>query len=359
MDSGGKKRILVVGGSGFLGQHLLHELDTACGNMPPYDVAFAHHRPAPPPELLGSLSLEFLCIWSDLRSGECFECSSDELCQPHVIINCAALSIPRACEVDPAAAMDINVPTSLIDWLSSFRDDSILLIHLSTDQGAAIRTISEVLVENPERDGVGASISNMNCGITVYEGVKSFYKEEDETAPVNMYGKSKVAAEKFISENCSNFVILRCSIIYGPQTISPVTKSLPIQWINSVLSCGKEVEFFHDEFRCPVYVKDVVSVISTLTKNVIEIDGNQMKLVLNVGGPDRLSRAQMAEAVADYRGYDCSLIKPVSASSINRGVASPADISMDVSRLVRLLGINPISFKDGVRFTLENCSWPL
>ncbi|KAK8956923.1 hypothetical protein KSP39_PZI000011 [Platanthera zijinensis] len=325
MDSGEKKRILVVGGSGFLGQHLLHELDTACGKMPPYDVAFAHHRPVPPPELLGSLSLNSRTE-SDLRSGECFEVISEGEGVPHVIINCAAVSIPRACEVDPAAAMDINVPTSLIDWLSSFRDDSILLIHLSTDQ--------------------------------VYEGLKSFYKEEDETAPVNMYGKSKVAAEKFISENCSNFVILRCSIIYGPQTISPVTKSLPIQWINSVLSCGKEVEFFHDEFRCPVYVKDVVSVISTLTKKWLS-DGNQMKLVLNVGGPDRLSRAQMAEAVADYRGYDCSLIKPVSASSINRGVASPADISMDVSRLVRLLRINPISFKDGVRFTLENCSWPL
>ncbi|KAK8963926.1 hypothetical protein KSP40_PGU012395 [Platanthera guangdongensis] len=358
MDSGGKKRILVVGGSGFLGQHLLHELDTACGNMPPYDVAFAHHRPAPPPELLVSLSCA-APFSTDLVSGECFECSSGTVCQPHVIINCAALSIPRACEVDPAAAMDINVPTSLIDWLSSFRDDSILLIHLSTDQGIMI---AECLEKKSLHSGDllrGAdAVDPLGDDSLVYEGVKSFYKEEDETAPVNMYGKSKVAAEKFISENCSNFVILRCSIIYGPQTISPVTKSLPIQWINSVLSCGKEVEFFHDEFRCPVYVKDVVSVISTLTKKWLS-DGNQMKLVLNVGGPDRLSRAQMAEAVADYRGYDCSLIKPVSASSINRGVASPADISMDVSRLVRLLGINPISFKDGVRFTLENCSWPL
>lgn len=65
--------------------------------------------------------------------------------------------------------------------------------------------------------------------LSVYEGVKSFYKEEDEIAPVNVYGKSKVTAEKFIYEKCSNFAILRSSIIYGPQTISPVPKSLPIQ----------------------------------------------------------------------------------------------------------------------------------
>lgn len=67
--------------------------------------------------------------------------------------------------------------------------------------------------------------------LPVYEGSKSFYKEEDETAPVNMYGKSKVAAEEFISEHWSNFAILRSSIIYGPQTFSPVSKSLPIQVI--------------------------------------------------------------------------------------------------------------------------------
>lgn len=64
---------------------------------------------------------------------------------------------------------------------------------------------------------------------SVYEGAKSFYKEEDGTVAVNVYGKSKVAAEHFISANCSNFAILRSSIIFGQQTISPVPKSLPIQ----------------------------------------------------------------------------------------------------------------------------------
>lgn len=63
----------------------------------------------------------------------------------------------------------------------------------------------------------------------VYEGTKSFYKEDDEAVPVNVYGKSKVEAERYISANCRNFAILRSSIIYGPQTVSPVSKALPIQ----------------------------------------------------------------------------------------------------------------------------------
>ncbi|KAH9604450.1 hypothetical protein KSS87_020221 [Heliosperma pusillum] len=246
--------------------------------------------------------------------------------QPDVVVNCAALSVPRACEADPAAAMSINVPSSLVKWVLSFKEKNILLIHLSTDQ--------------------------------VYEGTKSFYREEDETLAVNIYGRSKVEAEKFISANCSNYAILRSSIIYGPQTLSPVPKSLPIQWIDGVLSKGDKVDFFYDEFRCPIYVKDVVVIILALTTRwvtgefSIQLDATPMQLLLNLGGPDRVSRVQMAETVADSRGYDRSLINPVSASSVDRGVNSPPDISMDTSKLIKTLKISPTSYKDGVKLTL-------
>lgn len=311
-----RKRVLVVGGSGYLGQHLL----AASSTVDRLEVAFTHHSPAPPQPLLETLP-SVRAFRADLRSGDGFEAISASFGQPHVVVNCAAMSVPRACELDPPAAMATNVPSSLLNWLLSFGNDDSLLIHLSTDQ--------------------------------VYEGVKSFYKEEDETMPVNMYGKSKVAAEKLIVEKCSNYAILRSSIIYGPQTISPVAKSLPIQWMDGVLSQGQQVEFFSDEFRCPVYVKDMVDVILSLTKTWFPDDGKKVQVLLNVGGPDRVSRLQMAESVAVVRGYNPSIIKSVSASSVNRGVASPPDISMDITKLTQILGIKPISFQDGVRSTLD------
>ncbi|KAK1266893.1 hypothetical protein QJS04_geneDACA000473 [Acorus gramineus] len=311
----GRKKVLVVGGTGYLGQHLLVGLTGSDGGERPYDVAFTHHRPIPPSELIEAVS-PVVHFPVDLRTGQGFESISDSFGQADVVVNCGALSVPRACEMDPAAAMATNVPSKLVEWMSSFPDgDGALLIHLSTDQ--------------------------------VYEGVKSFYKEEDETSPVNMYGKSKVAAEQFISSTCKNFAILRSSIIYGPQTVSPVLKSLPIQWIDGVLSRGEEIDFFHDEFRCPVYVKDVVDIILALIRKWVT-DGEQMQLILNTGGPDRVSRLQMAESVAVVRGYNTSLIKPVSALSVDRGVASPADISMDISKLIALFGVRPLPFKDGV-----------
>lgn len=42
-----------------------------------------------------------------------------------------------------------------------------------------------------------------------------------------------------------------------------------MQWMDDVLSKGTTVDFFHDEFRCPVYVKDVVSTILALSEKWI------------------------------------------------------------------------------------------
>lgn len=42
-----------------------------------------------------------------------------------------------------------------------------------------------------------------------------------------------------------------------------------MQWMDSVLGKGQETDFFHDEFRCPVYVKDVVNIIQILTNKWI------------------------------------------------------------------------------------------
>ncbi|KAL9245337.1 hypothetical protein vseg_019000 [Gypsophila vaccaria] len=315
-----KKKVLIVGGTGYLGQHLLNSFSNSTQTTPSYDLAFTFHS-TPPLKLLQSLHPTTLSFPVDLCTGLGFDSISPAFGQPDVVVNCAALSVPRACEADPAAAMSINVPTCLVNWVLSFKDKTPLFIHLSTDQ--------------------------------VYEGTKSFYKEEDETLAVNVYGKSKVAAEKFISTNCSNFAILRSSIIYGPQTLSPVPKSLPIQWIDGVLSKGTAVDFFYDEFRCPVYVKDVVAVITALTLRWVT-EAKPMQLVLNLGGPDRVSRVQMAETVADSRGYDRSLINSVSTSSVDRGVKSPPDISMDISKLLKTLNVSPTSYRDGVRLTLGN-----
>ena len=117
--------------------------------------------------------------------------------QPEVVINCAAISSPRKCEEEKEAATATNVPTALLTWMKGLHlSTAPLLIHLSTDQ--------------------------------VYDGTKAYNKEEDETKPVNTYGRTKLAAEALIRSTWPHYAILRSSLIVGPQPAVKLPRTLPL-----------------------------------------------------------------------------------------------------------------------------------
>lgn len=99
------------------------------------------------------------------------------------------------------------MPHHLLDALQKHADATgvtPLLIHLSTDQ--------------------------------VYDGSRANWKETDPCAPVNAYGQTKLEAEQYIQERWPNHVILRSSIIYGPQSPAPVSRALFLQFIEASLA---------------------------------------------------------------------------------------------------------------------------
>ncbi|EFJ21319.1 hypothetical protein SELMODRAFT_151824 [Selaginella moellendorffii] len=303
--------VLVVGGSGYVGLHLLKAL---AARYSPENIAYTYN--SHPPPLSEQLGVGYRV---DLTTGQGLQDLALSV-HPRVVVNCAAMSVPRDCEENPQKAMAVNVPRALLRYLASLQTGAPpLLVHFSTDQ--------------------------------VYEGIKQFYVETDETKPVNVYGLSKVEAEFLIRSTWRNYAILRSSIIYGPQPVVHVQKPLPVQWMDMALSARRPVDFFHDEYRCPIFIGDVVKVVALLI-TLSEQSGGAMQLVLNLGGPERLSRAEMAQVVARVKGYHPSLINQVPASSVDRGVASPADISMDVEKLRSTLGICLTPFDEGVRQTL-------
>ncbi len=64
-------------------------------------------------------------------------------------------------------------------------------------------------------------------------------------------------------------------------------------------------------------MKDVVNVIELLIAKSIATEGSHMHLVLNLGGPDKVSRADMADVVAEVQGYNKEFVKRVSALSVS------------------------------------------
>lgn len=168
-------------------------------------------------------------------------------------------------------------------------------------------------------------------GLQVYDGSRAGWREEDSTGPINAYGRTKLAGEWEVRERWPNHAILRSSLIYGPDPpLQPVPRPLFLQFVDSALAGKRPTEFYSDEWRCPIRVRDIVRVIQTLIFKQEELQHR----LFNMGGPDRLSRADMALAVAEAHGYDPSLVLAVPAPpAATRGVPSPADISMHSCRL--------------------------
>jgi dTDP-4-dehydrorhamnose reductase len=119
-----KKRVVILGGSGYLGQHLLKYFSTK--NV----------------ELLAtfkSIKLERCESFSVLEFDLNDETSLKTILkfQPDVIINTVALSSMPLNEKDPELANSVNVPSLLLKLLIDYvkGNPKFRLIHISTDQG--------------------------------------------------------------------------------------------------------------------------------------------------------------------------------------------------------------------------------
>lgn len=119
----------------------------------------------------------------------------------------------------------------------------------------------------------------------------------------------------------------------------------------SQLREGRECTFFFDEYRSPVAMHDVVRTVQWLATGgpgAHEMHGR----VCNMGGPERLSRLDMAHAVATECGLSTACVTSAPAASVQRAAASPLDISMDSSRLQSALPFAMTPFAKGLAAAL-------
>ncbi len=109
--------------------------------------------------------------------------------RPTVIINCGALTNVDGCETQKELAMAINAtgPQYLAEIA---RDQDIVLVQVSTDYVF---------------DGAGITI----------DGALRPYLETDPIDPKTVYGESKAAGEKAVSETVPKYFIVRTAWLYG------------------------------------------------------------------------------------------------------------------------------------------------
>jgi len=227
------KKILITGGSGFVGEHIIRLAKDK------YFVHAIYHTNA---------------IYSDRISTYQFDLSQvSEIEQllykinPDAIIHTAAISNPNVCEQDQENAVLVNVQATkaVAAWAAK---NKARFIFTSTDM--------------------------------VFDGKKGYYRESDKPNPISVYSQTKVDAEKLIANNNSNYAIARVALVYG---IGISRKTSFFEEMLENLKQENSVTLFHDQFRTPILVNN-------LAEALLELVENEFNGIIHLGGGERISR---------------------------------------------------------------------
>lgn len=193
-------RILVTGSAGQLGRELVETLANCSGC-----------------EVFGYDKLTL-----DVADYLEVEAAINEV-MPEVIINTAAYTNVDGCEQDYHGAYSVNV-TGAMNIARGAEKVGAKLIHVSTD--------------------------------FVFDGFKDApYFEYDATNPISVYGKTKLAGEWVVRNECRKHFIIRTSWLYGKYGNN---------FVKTMIKLGKqndEISVVTDQIGSPTYVSDFVEAI--------------------------------------------------------------------------------------------------
>ncbi len=275
-------RLLVTGGSGFLGSHILR---LAKGRYEAFATFFSHPCEAG--------------VQLDVRDRDAVQAVLARL-NPEVVIHTAYDKARRDVIVDGSD----NVAYAA-------QQHGARLIHLSTD--------------------------------VVFSGQKGWYVEDDTLDPVTEYGQMKGAAEHVVLAHAPDALLVRTSLIYGADANN--RQDAHTQFVLDGLRANRSVMLFTDEYRCPIFVEDLARALVELAGAgfvLSQAGGARTSLasphhgILHIAGAERVSRYELGVALARYHGYT-DLTNLAATTSEATGSVRPKDCTLNCEKARALL----------------------
>ncbi len=302
-------KILVTGGAGFIGSHVVDRLLTegkeviCLDNFDAYyDPAIKHSNIKP-----ASKNKNFKLIEGDIRDVELIKRILGEESIDYIIHEAAQAGV-RASVKDPRKVHEVNTTGTL--------------------------NILEAVLNSSVKKFVNASSSS------VYGKVEYLpFDEEHPKNPVSPYGASKLAAEHYCRTFCELYGLrvtsLRYFTVYGPRMRPDLAISI---FAKKALS-NEPIEIFGDgtKTRDFTYIDDAVSATLTAMEK-----GNCE--AYNVGGGTRITINELARKIIEITESRSKII-------YSQNVKGDAEHTLaDVSKAEKELDWKPkISIDDGLR----------
>ena len=180
---------------------------------------------------------------------------------------------------------------------------------------------------------VGARLVHVSSDVLL-DGEHPPYDDAALPAPLHPYGQAKADAETAVRQAAPQAVLVRTSLICRLDPPDPISA-----WIIDSLRQGRPITLFTDEIRSPVWVQDLAAAL-------LELATLPFAGILNVAGPQPLSRYEMGTRLAARLGLDPSGI--AAGSSLDSGLNRPRNCTLDSRRAQRLLRTPLRSYDEGL-----------
>ncbi len=277
-------RILVTGAGGMLGRDMVSTLSVK------HDLrGFTHAE---------------LDITDKQRLGEVL--SSE---RPDLVINCAAYTKVDLAEDEPERAYRVNA-IAVHNLASICERLSIKLCHISTDY--------------------------------VFSGRQDVpYQPFDQTGPINIYGRSKLAGEEFIRWRMREFYIVRTSWLYGEGGRNFVGT------MSRLLREKDEIKVVTDQRGSPTWTRS----LSEGVERLIETDAYGIHHLTDRtdGG---ISWYDFVVGISEILGINKRIV-PIPSSEYPTKAVRPAYSVLDTFFTEMLTGYTPPFWKDSLRLFLK------
>ncbi|RCW47567.1 dTDP-4-dehydrorhamnose reductase [Paenibacillus prosopidis] len=229
--------------------------------------------------------------------------------RPDVVIHCAAYTAVDKAEYEYDAAFRVNA--------------------------AATRNVSVAARE------VGAKLCYISTDY-VFDGKGNTpYREYDQTNPLTVYGKSKLAGEQAVQALHDRFYIVRTSWVYGKYGNNFVKTML------NIASERDRVKVVADQIGSPTYTRDLAAFLLEL----VETDYYGIFHASNSGS---CSWFEFAKAIFEESGMNI-LVEPCTTADFPRPALRPAYSVMDQSA-IRIYGLQTLRpWKEALSEYLNYC----
>ncbi len=252
--------------------------------------------------MLGSELMPFLAARHEVSGTDIHELDLRDLAatrdrvqcfSPNVIVHCAAMTKVDACEEDPDAAYAVNALATRNVALCS-AELGASLVYISTD--------------------------------FVFDGTKQEpYNEYDMVSPVSVYGRSKLAGERYVRQFCPKSFILRTAWLYGKNGWNFV------DWVISTMKDKGHLSIVTDQKGSPTWTFDLCRQIETLFMS------DRFGLY-HASGLGAVTRFDWTQKILTMAGIDKGSLQPITSEQLPQKAKRPANSCLDLMAL-RLEGL--------------------